>query len=85
MIFKKQLIILLIIAILPIIFADTEINSVIVPLAINGTEGELDISLDSTIFQKQNKKKHKMVAIDFSSFDQNLSFSVKDPVNYKRL
>ena len=85
MIFKKQLIILLIIAILPLIFADTEINSVIVPLAINGTEGELDISLDSTIFPETEQEETQDVAIDFSSFDQNLSFSVKDPVNYKRL
>lgn len=85
----KIALIFLIILILPFVFAIEEENSVVVPLAITGTEGELDFSLTQVIFPETEQEEFQDIITTFASFDLNFdrnnSFSLNDQINYKRL
>ncbi len=83
--YTKILSIILIILILPFIFAEDEGNSIIVPLAINGTEGELDVFTIQTNYPEIELDESQDLITSFSSFDQNSSFSLNSQVNYKSL
>lgn len=83
--YSKIILICIIFLILPFIFAEEESASVVVPLAINGIEGELDISTTPLIFPETEQDESSDTINIFTSIDNNLGFSLNTQLNYKTL